>query len=67
MVFRKQLGTALPLFADSHPTISFLSPDWLSETPYSKLALCNRPFSLEQETKSDSDSGTQTDCSNNLC
>lgn len=37
MVFRKQLGTALSPFANSHSSISFFSPDWLSDTPYSNL------------------------------
>lgn len=45
------------LFANSHPSTSFLSPDSLPDTPCSKLARCNSPFSSEQNIKSDSDSG----------
>lgn len=52
MVFRKQLGTVLPLIAISYPNISFLLLDWLSEA--------NLPdaFSLGQDRKSDGKSRT---------
>lgn len=41
MVFRKQLGTILPLFAKPHPSISFLLLAWLSKMSYSTLATYN--------------------------